>query len=291
MKHLQIWIAILILWLIFLFNIERLTRSVDIRSYTYIFVASVAVAILILPPLSRKTFSMLLAIPVIAFIIFKVLFETGSWQQNLFEGNALPLTVTQVAAIIITAILARRISEALVEFHDAVNEITFSQIGAPPPLFIEKQGAMYNELKRARHYHRPLSVVALKIDEEDIQMLIPKIIKDVQQAMMREYLLAYLTRILDSSVNDFNTIARYNNHFIMLFPETPGQDIPEIIRTLEKTIRERLNIKLNTGYASFPDEAITFESLIELAVEKANNGQFEEPVTSVAPIPVRDLSD
>jgi hypothetical protein len=291
MKHLQVWIAVLILWLIFLFNIERLTRSVDIRSYTYIFVASVAAAIVILPRLSRKEFSVLLAVPVFAFIIFKVLFETGPWQQNLFEGEALPLTVTQLAAIVITAILARRISEALVEFHEAVNEITFSQIGVPPPLFTEKQGSMYNELKRARHYHRPLSVVALKIDEENIQMIIPKIIKDVQQAMMKEYVLAYLTRILDSSVNDFNTIARYKNHFIMLFPETPGLDIPEIVRNLEKTIRDKLNIRLNTGYASFPDEAITFENLIELAVEKANNGQLEEPATSVPQIPVRDLSD
>jgi hypothetical protein len=291
MKHLQVWVTVLILWLIFLFNIERLTRSVDIKSYTYIFVASVAVAIVTFPRLSRKAFSVLLIVPILAFIVFKVLFETGSWQQNILEGNALPLTVTQVGSIIITAILARRISEALVEFHDAVNEITFSQLGPPPPLFAEKQGSMYNELKRARHYHRPLSVVALKIDEENIQMLIPKIVKDVQQIMMREYLLAHLTRILDSSVNDFNTIARYNNHFIMLFPETPGQDIPEIIRNLEKTIRDRLNIKLNSGYASFPDEAITFESLIELAVEKANNGQHEEPATAAAQIPVRDMSD
>jgi hypothetical protein len=109
--------------------------------------------------------------------------------------------------------------------------------------------------------------------------------------MMREYMLAYLTRILDNSVNDFNTIARYNNHFIMLFPETPGQDIPEIVRNLEKTIRETLNIGLKAGYASFPDEAITFESLIELAVEKANNGYYEEPAIPVAQIPIRDLSD
>lgn len=141
MKHLQVWVAVLILWLIFLFNIERLTRSVDIKSYTYIFIASVAVAIIILPQLSRKSFYILLIIPLIGFIIFKILFEKGSWQQNIFEGNALPLTVTQVSSIIITAILARWISEALVEFHDAVNEITFSHIGPPPTPVHRKTGS------------------------------------------------------------------------------------------------------------------------------------------------------
>lgn len=290
MKHLQIWIAVLILWLIFLFNIERLTRSVDIRSYTYVFVALVAAAIVILPRLSRKAFSALLIIPLIAFIVFKIWFESGTWQQNLLEGNALPLTVTQIGAIVLTALLARKISEGLVEFHEAVNEITFSQIGSPPPSFAEKQGAMYNELKRARHYQRPLSVIALKVDEENIQIMIPNIVKDVQQTMMKEYVLAYLARVLDGSVHDFNTIARYNNHFIMLLPETPHKDVPEIIRNLEQAIKEALNVKLKTGYASFPDEAITFENLIELAVAKTEDGHIELP-NPVHQIPAREVTD
>ena len=39
MKKLQFSIALLIVWLIFLFNIERVNNLVNIRSYTYIFVA------------------------------------------------------------------------------------------------------------------------------------------------------------------------------------------------------------------------------------------------------------
>jgi len=287
MKHLQLFIAALIIWLIFLFNIERLTRSVDIRSYTYIFVALVAMITIMVPRLSGPAFSMILVIPVPIFLIIKSFYEVGGWQENLMVGNALPLTVTQLAAIILTGLLARQISHRLVEFNDVVATITFGRIGHPPPSFAEEQGVMYNELKRARHYHRPLTVMAMKVDPETINGVLPKMLEELQHTMLSEYLYARLARILDEKLLDFDTIVRRDDCFILLLPETTEEKSPGLVKRLEEAVKSQMGIQLKIGTAVYPDDAMTFERLIETAVQNVSKqtADLSELKQSQQPLP------
>ena len=128
------------------------------------------------------------------------------------------------------------------------------------------QGTIYNELKRARRYHRPLSIVSLKVSEQSIRVALPKMIKAVQQAMMKEYVFANVSRILDDSIDDFGTITLRDNHFLVVLPEKTSEEAFQIARHLEQTIGNKMDLSLETGMANFPDHAVTFESLIERAI-------------------------
>jgi GGDEF domain-containing protein len=86
---------------------------------------------------------------------------------------------------------------------------------------------------------------------------------------MREYTLAGIARILDDNMHDFDTIALRDNNFILVLPEISGEEADLIAQKLEAAIREKLKIKLQVGTANFPNEAMTFESLVELALENA----------------------
>ena len=275
MKKLRLWTVLLILWLIFFFNIERIGSPVNIRSYTYIFVAVVAAITLLIPRVQRLPFLILLTAPVLVFLWFKVFMEKGSWQTNLLEGYALPLTVTQVSSILLTGLLARQINYGLKEFEDVITNITFSHIGKRPVLFSNEQGPMYREVKRARRYQRPLAIVALKVDASAFQVLLPQVVEEVQQAMMKEYMLAGIARVLDETMYDFDTIALRDDSFILVLPEVIQEELPTIIQRLEKAVLEEKNVKLHVGTASFPAEAETFESLIELALAKAQQAAIE----------------
>lgn len=269
MKSLRLWITVLIVWLIFFFNVERINSPINIRSYTYIFVALVAAITLILPRLQRIPFLMLLIIPVPIFLGFRAFMERGSWYDNLFTGYALPLTVTQVSAIILTGLLARQIHYGLQEFEEVIANITFNYIGKLPRPFSEGQGPMYREVKRARRYHRPLAVIALKVDERDIKVVLPHMVKEVQHAMMRQYVLAGVARILDNNIHDFETIALRDNNFILVLPEITGEEADQIAQKLQDAVNEQLKIQLQVGTANFPGEAMTFESLVEMALKNA----------------------
>lgn len=267
MKSLRFWIITLILWLIFFFNIERINSPINIRAYTYIFVTGMVVMTLILPRLQRIPFFVLLVTPIPVYLWLKATAEKGDWFANLIQGYALPLTITQVAAIILTGLLARQILRALQEFEEVINHITFGHIGKLPQPFSEGQSAMYREVKRSRRYHRPLAVIALKVKENDIQLAIPKMVQEVQQTMMRQYVMAGISRILDDNMHDFDTIALRDNNFILVLPEIAPDEANCIANKLEDAVKEKMKINLQVGTAVFPDEAMTFESLVELALQ------------------------
>lgn len=269
MKRLRFWTAILIIWLIFFFNIERIGSPVNIRNYTYIFVAIVAAATLILPRIRQLPLVLLVFTPVPLFLVLKAFLEKGDWHANLLAGYSLPLTVTQASAIILTGLLARQITHALWEFEYTIAGITFSHLGKIPKPFSEGQGVMYREVKRARRYQRPLAVIALKVDDSTIKLMVPEIVQQVQHAMMREFVLANIARILDDNMFEFDTIALRGNSFVLVLPEVVNQEVPLIIQRLEKTVKEKLNVKLQVGAATLPDDAITFESLVEMALKNA----------------------
>ncbi len=195
--------------------------------------------------------------------------ERGYWYDNLFTGFALPITVTQVSAIIITGLLARQIQYGLQEFEDVIANITFGYIGKLPQSFFDGQGHMYREVKRARRYNRPLAVIALNVDESDINVALPQMVKKVQHAMMRQYVLAGIARILDNNIHDFETIALRGNNFILVLPEITGEEADQIAQKLQGAVKENLKIQLQVGTANFPGEAMTFESLVEMALKNA----------------------
>jgi GGDEF domain-containing protein len=170
----------------------------------------------------------------------------------------------------LTGFIARQINYGLREFEDVITDISFGQIGSLPKSFSEVQSSMYREVRRARRYQRPLSVVTLKIDEQSIQVALPKMIEAIQQEMMREYVFANVSRVLDENVDDFGTIALRDDCFIVVLPEKTPNEASAVAQRLEKVVREKIDVKLQTGMANFPDEAITFEELVNLAVQNVD---------------------
>lgn len=279
MKKLQFFIALLIVWLIFLFNIERLTRTVDIRSYTYIFVALIAIIVVAWPGLSNRYFWVIQVAVIPTYLIIKVLLERGTWQQNLFDGFAFPTTVTQVAAIVLTGILARQISSGLLDVKHIIHNLTFGRIGTLPSRFSEEQGVMYNEIKRARRFQRPLSILALKVDDNTIKGMLPKMVEEIQQAMLHEYAYAGMARILDENLLEHDIIVRRSDYFLILLPETTVEDTPIVVKKISEAIRSKMDVRLRAGVANFPSDAATFERLIDLAMQRSN--EHHEPQETV----------
>ena len=265
MKKLRLWTTVLIVWLIFLFNIERINSPINIRDYTYVFVAITAVVTLMLPRVRWLPYWALMLFSIVAFLLFKAF-----WSGHLIWGKALPLTVTQISAVVLTGLISRQINRGLHEFEEVITNITFGQIGNLPKPFSEMQSSIYREVRRARRHQRPLSVITLKIDENSIHVTLPKMIKAVQQAMMKQYVLANVTRILDGDIDDFGTITLRDDCFILVLPEKTANEAHLIAQRLENVVQEKVSVEVETGTASLSNEAITFEALVEAAIKNVN---------------------
>jgi hypothetical protein len=145
MKRMRLLVAILIVWLFLFYNIERLSRPINITTVAYISLPLVALTIILIPRLRKAPLWVLLVVPVPLFLALKMWVGFPVW------GLALPLTVTEICIIEVTAILTRWVSDGVAELEDVIARITIGFVERLPEPFSRGQAQRYRERSRARH--------------------------------------------------------------------------------------------------------------------------------------------
>lgn len=275
MKRMRFIVAVLIVWLFLFYNIERLSEPINITDVAYTFVPIMAVLTILVSRLRKAPLWVLLVGFIPVFLALK------AWVKSSMWGTSLPLTVTEICAIALTTILARWVSNGLSEFESAIAHITIGQVGKLPEPFSTGQGEMYREVRRARHHQRPLALMAIGVEEESIQVALDRMVQEVQQAMMKQYVLSGVARALCDELEDYNIIAQRNDHFLALLPEVTSEKLTDLSERLRRAVSEQVGVALQIGTASFPEDAMTFESLVEKAVGEMDGEP--EPGASLRP--------
>lgn len=273
MKRLRLLIVTIVFWLFLLYNIERLSQPINISSTAYIFVAIVAALTILIPQLHRLSLWLTLGTPIVLFLTIK------SWEGYRLWGTAIPLTVTELSFIALTSLLARQVNHSLGEFEQVMTDITIETIGKQTEPFATGQGEMYREVRRARTHQRPLSLMALGIDEETLQNPLPRIVSEAQQSMRKHLALAGIARVMDEELEDYHIIAKQNSHFIVLLPETDQKTMSTLKDRLHKAVAEQMGITLKTGMSSLSQDVITFERLVKEATDDMETAQQPTPST------------
>jgi GGDEF domain-containing protein len=264
MKRMRFLVAMLIIWLFLFYNIERLSKPVDIAGVAYTFVPIVAALMISVPRLRRVPLWALLGVPIPIFLVLK------AWAGFPVWGMAMPLTTTELCVIAVTIILARWVSNGVGEFESAIAHITIGEVDRLVEPFSTGQAEMYREIRRARHHQRPLALMAVGVGEKSIQVALDRMVQEVQRAMMKRYVLSDVARTLCHRLEDYNVVAQTNDHFLILLPEVTSDQLIDLVGRLRQVVSEQVGVALQIGTASFPDDAVTFESLVEKAVEEMN---------------------
>lgn len=255
MKRIRLPVAFLIIWLFLFYNVERLSKPINISQVAYTFLPAAAALMLLYPPLHKANVWLVSGAATAAFLALEAWFGNGL-------DVPLPLVVTQVAAILVTLLLARRVSAGVTEFEHAVVNMTLGHFAERRT----RQGEIYREVQRARVYHRPLMLVALRADDASIRVALDRMVQEAQQSMMRQYVLAGVSKVLSDELDDYNIVAKRRDHFLVVLPEMTPEKAPLVVSRLKKTVSERLGVTLKVGMASLTKEVTTFESLVQRAV-------------------------
>lgn len=270
MKRMRFLVAILIVWLFFFYNIERLSEPVDIAGVAYIFLPIVAVLTLLVPDVRHIPLWALLLVPIPIFLVLK------AWTGYPVWGIAMPITVTEVCVIAVTTVLAYWVSQGVAEFERAIARITIGQVEELPEPFSRGQAEMYREVRRARNHQRPLALIAIGVKEESVRVALDRMVQEVQQAMMKRYVLSDVAKTLCNELEDYNIIAQKDDHFIIVLPEVAPEQLANLAAQLNTAVSERVGVTLQTGAASFPEDAATFDGLVEKAIGEMNGRVKEE---------------
>ena len=270
MKNLPYSIALLLTYLAILFNLERFDNfqrsDLNIEGFVYILVTMLIVAIILIPFLRRWSYPVLLIIAAIIYIVMKVYLSST---KLVWGGNQSYITIVELTLIGISVILARHLAGWLDDFVNAVENITFAKLRRVRT--IEEVGEdLESEMYRSRRYQHPLTVVVAKPEVGSLRMAIHRTVEEVQRSMMVRYVaISLMTRALYGHLRrtDWLLEDSHKREYVFVLPETRGERADIIIDRIQKTALE-LGVSVSCGIATFPDDALTFESLIDRAETK-----------------------
>lgn len=294
MKRMRWFVALFAVWLVGLFSAERLDidHLINMAWFVYV-IAIVSVVVLLLIPLRRPQFYMLLFWMLATYVVCKAIHY-----RPIFWGIGKYITVSEIAVLLVTALFAWRIGSMLHQFEEAVEAISLPQGRTPLLPFPEVQDRLTVEMGRARRLQIPLSVVTIDLDPTTFEFGLHKIVREVQAAMLRRYVQVRVGLLLTRYVRETDIVARHvaDGRFVVVAPATSADQAVEMLKRLHHQVETQTGIRFRYGIADFPAAGLTPEQLLHLSVENitslASNSQNTVPneqpfINSYAALPPR----
>jgi len=272
------WRVLMLLgWLTFLFNIERLGVLVDALTPLGIgfYLLGAAAALLPLLPISQR-------LPLVlqgSFIVLLQIMALVVAQIPLFDDVALYRNVSGMLLLLLTLFLSYRVAEAVAEFRKVIETVTLADEGSRLRHLNEVRSLVDTEIVRSRRFERPLSLVVVQADASSINTEMHRLVKEMQRSMMQRYVLATMSRILSRSLRRTDLMLEEGKpgRLLLVAPETNDEEARQMGRRITRVIEERLGITAAFGTASFPQQALTFEDLRDVAEQGLQSRASDQP--------------
>ena len=124
------------------------------------------------------------------------------------------------------------------------------------------------ELGRSRRYHRQLSLLIIQTMPENHE-IVKETLKSVQHDLSSQMSLARVAQAVTESIRQVDLLMRDRlGRFIILCPETSSEQALLLAERIRETIEQRTGLIVKFAAALFPDDAVTFEDLLQVARQR-----------------------
>lgn len=237
-------------------------------------------------------FLVIIAIPVTLFFPFtsriNVLVPVTVWgsiylvllqllDQTVSSPNrSIPIILLELILMVVGVWLAHQLAYGISHAESVMDAMALSAFPNRTQSIQEASSQIKLEITRSRRHHRPLSLLVLQADLSE-HVSFERLISSVQRDLWNRFSFARIGQIIDEHMRQTDMLFRDRfNRFILLCPETDYQNsLILAVRTVD-AIKSRTGIQILWGAASFPDDALNFEDLVDVAVSKLVPPKAEE---------------
>ena len=244
-------------WVICLSQLDGRSQLLELGPPAYLLLCT-ALLILLVPALRRANTLWILAV---AFPVYMALELLGGPLRAEAIGRSLLGFVGPAVAIA----LCSRVSRQLVLAEEAISELALGRPREAATAFAKAEGQMFREVRRARRYERPLSLLAVSARRAQPPPALARLRDEARRESTRRLVDLKVGALLDDATAGSAVIADRDGHFLVLLPEARRAEAEEVAKRLEEVATERHGIALHVGLASFPHQEITFDKLLETA--------------------------
>ena len=266
MKRLRLSCAIFFCWLFVLYNIERLYDSIDIASFVYVFACLSAAPMVLVPRLSQVALFKLWIPAAVGVVLLKPVFGYG------IGGQQLPMTLIELGVVSLTITLSYQVGRHLEEARNAVVSTLINHLHDQTRPFDKGVEDMYREVRRARAFNRPLTLLAVAPTTDSVNVTLDRFTKEAHREAAEQYVQARLAKMLSTGTKGSDIITSAGDHFVMLLPETGRHKATRLVRKLRSKAQTELGLDITIGASVFPEDEVTFVKLVERAEAGMDRG-------------------
>jgi len=124
------------------------------------------------------------------------------------------------------------------------------------------------EFTRSRRFHRPLGLLVLRVHTDD-RVRIKEMVATIQNDLWSRFSFARVGQVIDEHIRQTDMVFRdRGSRFVVLCPETDRQNTEVLARRILEAIEHRTGMQVNFGVADFPNDAINFDDLMDVALSR-----------------------
>lgn len=260
-------LVFLILYILLVSSVIQFGLSVDvltIRPYFFAVLTTAIILTILAPALER--WRLLAALGLTVALYIALWFGLGGSLSN----DQFAILALEVVLLVTGMMLAREITLAFRELEQTIEKLIFATFSGRALLFEEAAKVIQVELARSRRYDRPLSLVIIEPDSAGIAAQFQPAPKEIQKHLTHRFAMAQIAEILDKEARNTDIIIKQEkpDRFIILCPETQTSNTNTLIRRVVEKTRAQTGVQVGFGVAAFPEEAMTFEELLQKAEAK-----------------------
>lgn len=261
-------LAQLLVVLSLFFSIERFdfgqNNIIDVHSFVYVLGTVAVVATILLPGFAKRPASSVILLWFLIFALFKLLLLS---ERSIWGGIYTYLTLTEAVFVLVLVYLAHRVARNYYEFQQAAEYVSLADAGRHLLRVEDASQEIGREMSRSRHFHRALSVIIVSPDKKSLVKVVPRLMEEIQRNVAELWTAARLSNTIKEQLRVVDMVMedRENGRFIILCPEIDTLGANILTDRVGKALSDQLGVNISYGIASFPQEALTFETLLTQA--------------------------
>lgn len=282
------WLLVqLLVTLSLFFSIERFDfgqkNIIDIHSFVYVIGTVAVVSTILLPVVARLSVSWAILFWLFIYTLFKLLMSDD---RSIWGGVYTYLTLTEVAFLLLLVFLAHQVARHYAKLQQTVEYLTLADAGRHLLKIADAEQDIGREMWRSRHFHRALSVIIIKPDKQSMVKVAPRLMEEIQQNAAELWTAVRLSNTIKEQLRTVDMVMedQENGRFIVLCPEIDVQGANVLTDRIGKALSTQLGVTISSGVASFPKEALTFETLLAEADNHLKMSDYYADEANVYPL-------
>lgn len=279
MSDLKKQFALLLLFILVIFALPQIKVGqqsfIYFPSHFYFLVVLAVISSMSVPLLRFMSFGTLM-------LFWGTVFVVIAWLYLLYQGvSYLQVTLIEAVFLSIAIWIAYQMN---VQISASEGLMALLASSTYPNNTVEMNNATRQidvEMNRSRRHQRPLSLLYLrpeKVRADEDQ----KAYRVLREDLLKQFVYARIGQIIANQTRETDLIMRdREGNFIILCAETERERSTLLAQRVRATIAESMGADLSWGVAAFPQEALTFEELLQKAQQETAASQItaQTPVT------------